>query len=193
MLQRFLVLCGCAALLGACSKDKPSSAAPTAPASAVVAVKSHDPDKLLEPGAPAPDFEAIAQTGQAVSLKSLRGKPVVVYFYPKDDTPGCTTEAKSFRDNWVDVKKANAVVLGVSSQDNVSHRAFTSKFELPFLLLPDTDHKIAAAFGVPVHLGFAKRVTFLIDKDGKIAKVWPDVDPDQHAEAVIAAIKALSG
>ena len=187
-----MTLLACAALAAACSKGKTTSA-PAAPASAGVAVASHDPGKLLAPGDPAPELEAVAQTGQAVSLKSLRGKPVVVYFYPKDDTPGCTIEAKSFRDSWVDLKKANAVVLGVSSQDNDSHRAFTSKFELPFLLLPDTDHKIAQAFGVPVHLGFAKRVTFLIDKDGKIAKVWPDVDPNEHAEAVVAALKALSG
>ena len=146
---------------------------------------------LLEAGDEAPKVEAVAHNGQRMSLADLRGKPVVVYFYPKDDTPGCTVEAQGFRDEWKRLSSAGAVVLGVSTDDNVSHRAFASKYELPFLLLPDSDQTIAKAFGVPIVNGHAKRVTFVIDKQGRIAKVFPAVTPKGHADEVIVAVSAL--
>jgi len=149
------------------------------------------PSGLLGVGATAPNIEAVAHTGESVKLAELRGRPVVVYFYPKDDTPGCTVEAQGIRDEWEALKQSRAVVLGVSTDDNDSHKAFAEKHSLPFPLLPDTDHTIARAFGVPVRLGFAKRVTFVIDEQGKIAKVFPEVSPKEHAQEVLAALRSL--
>jgi peroxiredoxin Q/BCP len=146
---------------------------------------------LLEPGQPAPDIAATAHTGEAVKLSGFRGRPVVVYFYPKDDTPGCTVEAQELRDESAELQKHQVVVLGVSSDDNESHRAFASKYQLPFLLLPDPDHSIAAAFGVPVSSGRAKRVTFVIGKDGKVARVFPDVTPKGHAAEILQVVSSL--
>jgi peroxiredoxin Q/BCP len=148
---------------------------------------------LLPVGAEAPEIDAVAHNGQKVHLADFKGKPVVVYFYPKDDTPGCTIEAKGMRDEWQALQKTQAVVIGVSTDDSDSHRAFAQKYELPFLLVPDPDEKIVKAFGVPTTLGHAKRVTFVIDKSGKVAKVFPDVNPKGHAEQVLAAIEALPG
>ncbi len=144
---------------------------------------------LLAVGAPAPKLVATAHNGERVDLESFRGKPVVVYFYPKDDTPGCTVEAKGIRDEWKDLQAAGAIVIGVSTDDNESHKAFADKYQLPFLLIPDPDAKITAEFGVPLRLGHASRVTFVIGKDGKIAKVFPDVNPDGHARELVAAIR----
>lgn len=177
-------------VLAACDKDAGEPAPPAA--SAVVSVPvAAEPGALLEAGDEAPEVEAVAHTGQRVRLADHRGKPVVVYFYPKDDTPGCTVEAQSFRDEWRRLRQAGVVVLGVSTDDNVSHRAFASKYELPFLLLPDTDQKIARAFGVPLANGHAKRVTFVIDTKGRIAKTFADVTPKGHAEEVVAAVSEL--
>ncbi len=150
-------------------------------------------ESLLPVGSAAPNIEGVAQNGEAVKLAELKGRPVVVYFYPKDDTPGCTTEAKGMRDQWSALQGTQAVVIGVSTDNAESHRAFTQKYELPFLLLPDPDGKIAGAFGVPLHLGMAKRVTFVIDKNGRIAKVFPAVSPQGHAEEVLAVLRGLSG
>ena len=158
-----------------------AAAHPTEPATALLGV-----------GAPAPAIESVAHNGQKVNLAELKGRPVVVYFYPKDDTPGCTVEAEGFRDDFTDLSKANAVVLGVSTQDNASHRAFASKYGLPFMLLPDEDESIARAFGVPVKNGYTKRVTFVIDKQGKIAKVFPNVNPKGHSDEVLEALAELS-
>jgi peroxiredoxin Q/BCP len=143
---------------------------------------------LLAVGDPAPAIEGTAHNGQAVSMKQLAGKPVVVYFYPKDDTPGCTVEAQGLRDEWAALTAAGAVVIGVSSDNNESHKAFAEKHSLPFLLLPDDKGTIAAAFGVPVKMGYAKRVTFVIGKSGKITSVFPEVKPKEHAKEVLAAI-----
>ena len=189
-----LVLFSAAVLLAAgCSKhEKPQQASPPV-ASAVVQVKqSENPDKPLAEGDAAPALQAVAHTGQLVKLAGYHGKPVVLYFYPKDDSPGCTIEAQGLRDAWVDLKKHHAVVLGVSADDNVSHRAFASKYDLSFLLLPDTDHKIARAFGVPVKGGHDMRYTFVIGPTGKVAKVLPNVDPRQNAKQVLDALDALS-
>jgi peroxiredoxin Q/BCP len=174
-----------ALVLSGCSKSTPDTA-PAASSSAAQAEST-----LLAVGAPAPALEATAHNGENVSLAALKGKPVVVYFYPKDDTPGCTIEAKGIRDEWKDFTGTGAVVIGVSTDGNESHKAFAEKYELPFLLVPDPDAKIAGMFGVPLRKNYASRVTFLIGRDGKIAKVFPDVKPDGHAKELVAAIRTL--
>jgi peroxiredoxin Q/BCP len=149
-------------------------------------------------GSPAPAFTAETDAGTRVSLAELRGKPVVLYFYPKDDTPGCTTEACQFRDLFPKFQSLDAVVLGVSPDSAKSHGKFRDKFSLPFTLLADTDHAIADAYGVwqeksmygKKYMGVA-RTTFLIDREGRIAKVWEKVKPDGHAEEVAQAIAGL--
>ena len=145
---------------------------------------------LLEPGTPAPAVTATAHTGEKIDLGKLKGKYVVLYFYPKDDTPGCTKEACDFRDNWKKLEKAGVVVFGVSTQDNTSHKAFADKYKLPFALLPDEDGAIAKKFHVPVSKGKARRITYLIGKDGKIKQVWPKVTPVGHAGEILAAVGA---
>jgi peroxiredoxin Q/BCP len=146
---------------------------------------------LVNEGSVAPAIETIAHNGERVSLAALKGKPVVIYFYPKDDTPGCTKEACEIRDAWSRFKAAGAIVLGVSTDDSKSHTAFADKHRLPFLLVPDSDRSIANAYGVPVRLGMAKRVTFVIDAHGNVAKVFPDVNPKGHAEQILAVIEKL--
>jgi peroxiredoxin Q/BCP len=171
--------------------NRASSDSGSASASSTGASASAPADGLLAVGAAAPDIEATAQDGENVKLADLEGKPVVVYFYPKDDTPGCTAEAQGIRDQWESLKQTGAVVIGVSTDDADSHKAFAQKHSLPFLLLPDPKGDIAKAFGVPLTLGHAKRVTFVIDKQGKIAKVFPSVAPKGHAEELLAALRAL--
>jgi peroxiredoxin Q/BCP len=176
------VAIGIALALGSCTKSEPSRDVTAAPAA---------PTGLAAEGSVAPPIDAAAHTGEHVSLAALRGKPVVVYFYPKDDTPGCTKEACEFRDSWDKIKASGAVILGVSTQDATSHVAFADKYKLPFLLLPDPDATITKAYGVPMHNGLAKRVTFVIDRQGKIAKVFPDVNPTGHAAEILAVLSSL--
>ncbi len=143
-------------------------------------------------GQKAPEFNLPASNGENVSLKSLRGKKVVLYFYPKDDTPGCTVEACGFRDGIKKIEKTNAIVLGVSPDDVKSHNKFIEKFKLPFLLLSDADKKVCEAYGVWVeksmygktYMGVA-RTTFLIDENGNIEKVYEKVKPDVHTDEVL--------
>ncbi|MEO7091631.1 MAG: peroxiredoxin [Polyangiales bacterium] len=139
----------------------------------------------LKPGDDAPALSAKASNGAQVDLAALKGKNVVVYFYPKDDTPGCTKEANGFKDSFTQLTEKDIVVVGVSEQDDTSHQAFTQKYELPFALVADTDGKIAKAFGVPVDNGHAARMSFLIGKDGKIKKVYPKVDPSAHSAEIL--------
>lgn len=139
---------------------------------------------LLEVGAQVPALEATAHDGTALELRAL-GKPAVIYFYPADDTPGCTAEACAFRDIWSEYASAGVLVVGVSTQDLESKRAFAEKHELPFPLVADTDERWAKAFGVTVNGGYAKRVSFLLDSSGKVAKVYPGVDPGVHARQVL--------
>lgn len=149
----------------------------------------------LQEGDLAPDFTAAVSGGGNVSLAELRGKNVILYFYPKDDTPGCTKEACAFRDHFADFKKRGAVVLGVSPDAVKSHDKFAAKYKLPFLLLADDEKKIAQAYGVwgektfmgRKYLG-VYRVTFLIGADGRIRKIWPQVKPEEHAAEVLAAL-----
>ena len=150
---------------------------------------------LLEVGDKAPAFQTTDQDGDEVSLRDFKGKKLVLYFYPKDDTPGCTKEACSFRDGWSKFRRKGVAVLGVSVDDEKSHRKFADKFSLPFPLLADTDKEIVKAYGVwgeksmygRKYMG-THRVTYLVDEKGKIAAVWPKVKPDAHADEVLAAV-----
>jgi thioredoxin-dependent peroxiredoxin len=147
----------------------------------------------LKEGDPAPDLEMTLQDGRKLKLSSLKDQLVVVYFYPKDQTPGCTVEAQNFRDRFPDLKSAGITVIGVSTQDAASHKAFIDKEKLPFDLAVDEDKSIAKAFGVPAMgpaLGYHARQTFLIGKDGKIKKIWRDVTPKDHADEVLSAARA---
>ena len=145
---------------------------------------------LLEVGAAAPELSTTAHDGTALELTKL-GKPAIVYFYPADGTPGCTKEACAFRDIWTEYEAAQVMVIGVSTQDEDSHESFASEHELPFPLVADTDKTWATAFGVGVRAGYSQRVSFLLDSEGKIAKVYPGVDPGVHAAEVLADAKAL--
>jgi peroxiredoxin Q/BCP len=155
---------------------------------------------LLEVGDKAPDFRTKDQDGEAVSLRDFRGRKVVLYFYPKDDTPGCTKEACGFRDDYAKFRKRKIDVLGVSVDDEKSHKKFAEKFDLPFRLLADTDKKIVRDYGVwgekslygRKFMGI-HRVTYVIDEKGKIAAVWPKVKPDGHAEEILASAGASRG
>jgi thioredoxin-dependent peroxiredoxin len=150
---------------------------------------------VIEEGMQAPDFELATDDGGRVRLSDLRGKPVVLYFYPKDDTPGCTTQASEIRDVWEEFRERGAVVLGVSPDDESSHAAFKSKYSLPFTLLADPDHAVADRYGTWGEREFAgrkymgiKRSTFVIDPEGRVAKALYGVKPQGHAEKVLEAL-----
>ena len=147
-------------------------------------------------GAKAPDFKLKASNGKEVSLGDYKGKRVVLYFYPKDDTPGCTVEACGFRDRIAGFEKGSAVVLGVSPDSVESHNKFIDKFKLPFALLSDPDHKVAEKYGVWVeksmygkkYMGIA-RTTFVIDADGRVARVFEKVKPEGHNDEILEALR----
>jgi len=150
----------------------------------------------LKQGDPAPEFTAVTSGGREVSLSDFKGQHVILYFYPRDNTPGCTKEACAFRDEFAQFKKQGAVVLGVSTDSVKSHDKFVDKFKLPFPLLADEDKKIAQAYGAWGQKSFlgrkymgTHRVTFLIGPDGKIKKSWPNVKPAEHAQAVLQALR----
>jgi len=150
---------------------------------------------VIEEGQPAPDFELTSDAGETVKLSELRGKPVVLYFYPKDDTPGCTTQACGIRDVYGEFERAGAVVLGVSPDDEASHVKFKEKYGLPFTLLADADHTVAERYGVWGEKSYAGRTyvgvnrsTFVIAPDGTVAKVMLNVKPATHADDVLAAL-----
>lgn len=145
-------------------------------------------------GEMAPEFELPDQSGQLHSLEDYRDQWVVLYFYPKDETPGCTTEACEFRDNIFAFKRLNAQILGVSLDDVESHQKFAEKHGLPFPLLADTEGGVAGAYGVKTKMfgmTVAKRQTFLIDPEGTIAKHYEEVNPDGHSEEVLADLREL--
>ena len=153
------------------------------------------PELKLKAGDLAPDFSAVTDRGNTVSLADFKGKNVVLYFYPKDDTPGCTKEACAFRDQFADFRKKDAVVLGVSTDPVKSHGKFVQKYKLPFTLLADEDKRIVQAYGVWGEKTFmgrnyqgTHRVTFLIGPDGRIKKIWPQVKPEEHAGEVLAVL-----
>ena len=146
-------------------------------------------------GIPAPDFTLPDENGELRSLSEFRGKPVVLYFYPKDDTPGCTVEACNFRDDYSEYQNAGVVILGISPDTSKSHTTFIGKFNLPFTLLADEDRNVCQAYGVwgpktsygKTHDG-VYRTTFLIGPDGMIVKVFENVKPDVHSKEVLAAL-----
>jgi len=152
----------------------------------------------IEPGKKAPDFTLPSDDGGKIRLSALKGQPVVLYFYPRDDTPGCTREACAFRDQKTALTKLGAKVLGVSADTLESHGKFRAKFDLNFPLLADVDHKVAEKYGAwreknmygKISMGI-QRSTYLIDGEGKVARVWKKVNVDGHDEEVIAAIKEL--
>ncbi|HTM52883.1 MAG TPA: thioredoxin-dependent thiol peroxidase [Pirellulales bacterium] len=152
----------------------------------------------IEPGQMAPDFTLPAADGAHVKLSSFRGRPVVLYFYPRDMTPGCTKEACAFRDRRQELKKLGAAVLGVSTDDVASHEKFRDKYELNFPLLADVDHAVAEKYGAwreknlygKKSMG-VQRATYLIDREGRVARVWKKVNVDGHDQAVIEAIKEM--
>ncbi len=145
-------------------------------------------------GTPAPDFNAKNQNGKDVKLSDFKGKFLLLFFYPKDDTPGCTMEACSFRDSHSELKKLNTVILGISRQNSESHKKFIAKHQLPFDLLIDEDGSLAKKFGVgtmPI-VGFHQRKSVLIGPDGKVMKFYESVDPSRHTAEVIEDIKKAS-
>jgi len=158
-------------------------------------------DKELKEGDPAPDLSLPASNGQNISLKDYKNKKrVVLYFYPKDDTPGCTKEACDFRDTIGEFAAQDAVILGVSLDDEASHKKFIQKYNLPFTLLSDADNRVCRAYGVykqksmygKTYWGI-ERTTFVIDKNGCIAKIYPKVKVDNHIHEVLDFLKTTSG
>ena len=153
--------------------------------------------RVIEEGKPAPDFTLRSDAGESVTLSSLRGQPVVLYFYPKDDTPGCTAQACGIRDGWDEFAQRGAVVFGVSPDDVASHVKFKEKYGLPFTLLADEDHEVSEAYGTWVEKNMygkrymgVERSTFVIDADGTVSRVMRKVKPDTHAGDVLAALDA---
>ena len=152
---------------------------------------------MVEEGSPAPDFTLTSDSGERVRLSQFRGRPVVLYFYPKDDTPGCTKQACDIRDQYAQFMERGAVVLGVSPDDEASHVKFRDKYGLPFTLLADPDHHTADDYGVWVEKSMygktymgVERSTFVIAADGTLAKVMRKVKPETHADDVLAALAA---
>jgi peroxiredoxin Q/BCP len=152
---------------------------------------------VVSEGEPAPEFSATTDAGEQVSLSDFRGKPVVLYFYPKDDTPGCTTQACGIRDVYAEFEKAGAVVLGISPDSEKKHVKFKEKYDLPFALLADPEHEIAERYGVWAEKRYrgrtyhgVNRTTFVIAPDGTVAKVMQKVDPKAHADDVLALLAA---
>jgi len=151
----------------------------------------------LKEGDTAPDFKAASSDGKQISLKDLKGKQIILYFYPKDDTPGCTVEACGFRDGIKKIQKQDAIVLGVSPDSVASHNKFIDKFKLPFILLADEEKKICQAYGVWVeksmygkkYMGVA-RTTFIIGKDSRIEKIYEKVKPEGHTQEVLEHLAA---
>jgi peroxiredoxin Q/BCP len=147
---------------------------------------------ILPVGANAPDFDARDAADQPLKLSSVRGKLAVVYFYPKDETPGCTKQACALRDAFGEYEKAGVTIFGVSRDSEESHKKFRASHQLPFPLVADESGRVQEAYGVPSKLpGMSARVSFLVDRQGKVAKVWPDVDPALHAEQVLNAAREL--
>jgi thioredoxin-dependent peroxiredoxin len=144
---------------------------------------------VVEEGKPAPDFELESDSGETVKLSDLRGKPVVLYFYPKDDTPGCTRQACGIRDAWTEFQRAGAEVFGISADTIASHEKFRSKYSLPFTLLADPEQMLAEPYGVGQEgKSSYERSTFVIDAEGNVARVMRRVNPDRHADEVLQAL-----
>ena len=144
---------------------------------------------MIREGEQAPDFTLESDAGEQVSLSALRGKPVVLYFYPKDDTPGCTRQACGIRDAWAEFQRAGAEVFGISADTTASHERFRSKYSLPFPLLADPEHKLAEPYGVGQEgKNSYERSTFVIDAEGNVTRIMRRVNPDRHADEVLQAL-----
>jgi peroxiredoxin Q/BCP len=181
-MRRALLLSSSLALLvTACRKDPP---APTA--SATTTTASGD----LAIGAAAPTFKARAHDGTEIDLAALKGKPVVLYFYPKDETPGCTKEACAFRDAWNELSKTGVVLVGISTDSIESHQKFAEHHKLPFHLISDENGTIAKAYGVPNMAGFLQRQSFVIGPDGKVKRIYRSVDVTKHASEILADVRS---
>lgn len=174
-----LLLAGCSG----CQRSPDSNAKGAVPADLSAEATS------LKQGDLVPDLDLELQNKKTVRLSSFRGKNVLLYFYPKDNTPGCTLEAQQLRDHIQQLKAENTLVLGVSTQDAASHVAFIEQEQLPFDLVMDVDGRVAKRFGVPVVNGLAARQSFLIDPEGRLKRIWRSVSPAQHAEQVLLALK----
>jgi peroxiredoxin Q/BCP len=170
------------ALLG-CSKE-PSPAKPSTTTAAAT------PSGEITEGKPPPHLKATAHDGTEIDLAALKGKPIVLYFYPKDETPGCTKQACAFRDAWSDLAKTNVVLVGISTDSLDSHKQFAEHHKLPFHLVSDADGAIAKAYGVPNNLGFLTRQTFVIGADGNVKKIYRTVDVSAHASQVLADVQS---
>jgi peroxiredoxin Q/BCP len=168
----------------ATATSAPATSAPATATAAAASLKvlSSVPD--LAVGKAPPDFSATAHDGTRVHLAELKGKPVVVYFYPKDETPGCTKEACAFRDAWDGLAKKGVVLIGVSADSDASHKAFAEHHKLPFLLVSDPNGDLAKAFGVPFKDGYAGRQSFVVGTDGNVKKVYRKVDVTVHAQEI---------
>lgn len=194
--QAMLRPCLCLTILIAACNEPPAPTPATATTSATTTVAatasaSHAASTAIVKGAPAPDVTLKLHDGKELKLSSLKGEVVLLYFYPKDDTPGCTVEAQVLRDNHETLTQLGVKVFGVSLQDAASHQAFIDKHDLPFPLVVDEGGEVARAFEVPVKGEYAARHSFLIGRDGRIAEVWREVTPAEHADQVIAATKSL--
>ena len=185
-----LALCGCDSKSTlsppAGSASTPGVSSPQAQASTTADAGSGTSDLV---GKPAPDFTTAAQDGTTVHLAAYKGKPIVLYFYPRDETPGCTTEASSFRDAWEPIRKSGAVVIGVSADTLESHKTFAQHHSLPFLLVSDPDGSIGHLYGVPFHV-VHQRETFVIGADGNVRKAYRQVDVSVHAKQILEDLKA---
>ena len=177
----------CLGLTLGCSKEPPrSDPSTTSSASSTSSTSTGE----VTVGKPPPDFTTKDQDGADLKLSALKGTPVVVYFYPKDETPGCTKEAKDFRDSWKDLEKKGVVVIGISTDSADSHKAFAKHHGLPFHLVSDESGTIAKSFGVPNRMGFLGRQTFVIGADGNVKKIYRDVDVSKHASEVLADLQS---
>ena len=152
---------------------------------------------MVSEGQPAPDFELTSDAGETIRLADLRGKPVVLYFYPRDDTPGCTKQACAIRDAWDDFRATGAEIFGVSPDGEASHAKFKQKYRLPFTLLADPDHRLAEQYGFWVEKSMMgkkfmgiERSTVVIGPDGTVARIFRKVKPDEHADQVLGALAA---
>ena len=170
-----------ALLVQGCNRDRAAATSDSAAAPA---------DGALAVGQSAPDFEAVAHDGAAIRPSALAGKHVVLYFYPKDETPGCTKEACAFRDAWKDLEAAGVVLVGISTDAIDAHKKFAENHQLPFHLVSDADGSIAKAYGVPNRAGFLARHTIVIGPDGKVKRIYRSVDVAKHAAEVLADVRS---
>lgn len=183
-------------LVQACGRDAPAPApAPTsASASTESAARAAPPAPAaaaeLAVGMPAPDFSATAHDGALIQPSALQGKHLVLYFYPKDETPGCTKQACAFRDAWKELQAAGVVLVGISTDSIASHKKFAENHKLPFHLVSDPGGAIAKAYGVPNRLGFLARQTFVIGPNGELKKIYRSVDVSEHASEILSDVRS---